>query len=78
MSPKLFPKKNKDGSIVLTMEVSGLVEVISWVLGFGRQAEVIAPEHLRQAVAEEIAAAMGKYVGEPTQLSQEEAEERTW
>jgi len=71
-------KKDKDGSVVLTMEVGGLVEVMSWVLGFGRQAEVLAPAHLRQAVAEELAATMGKYVGEFMPPLQERAEKSPW
>jgi predicted DNA-binding transcriptional regulator YafY len=51
---------------------------MSWVLGFGRQAEVLEPEHLREAVGRELEATMGIYMGEPTRSSQEEAEERTW
>ena len=39
------------GNLLLTMEVGGLDEVMSWVLGFGRQAEVLSPAHLRKAVA---------------------------
>ncbi len=50
-----------DGSILMAMEVGGLSEVMSWVLGFGRQAEVLDPEHLRQAVAEEAQAVVGRY-----------------
>ncbi len=76
--PSQVFKKDKGGNVVLTMEVGGLVEVMSWVLGFGRQAEVMEPAHLRQAVAEEIATTMGKYVGDSTRPSQEEAEKRTW
>jgi len=53
--------KDKDGSVLLTMEVGGLSEVMSWVFGFGRQAEVLEPAHLREAVAEEIDAAATKY-----------------
>jgi predicted DNA-binding transcriptional regulator YafY len=60
--PSQVFKKDKDGSVVLAMEVGGLVEVMSWVLGFGRQAEVLEPPHLREAVAEELAATAGKYV----------------
>jgi predicted DNA-binding transcriptional regulator YafY len=44
------------------MEVRGLVEVMSWVLGFGRHAEVLEPEHLRQAVAAELEATARRYV----------------
>jgi len=45
--------KHEDGSLIMTMEVGGLREVVSWVMGFGRQAEVLDPAHLRLAVAEE-------------------------
>ncbi len=44
-----------------------MVEVMSWVLGFGRQAEVLAPEHLREAVAEELAVA-GEQYGEDREV----------
>ena len=47
------------------MEVGGLVEVMSWVMGFGRHAEVLEPEHLRQAVAQELAATAQRYVEDP-------------
>lgn len=47
---------------LVTMEVGGLVEVMSWVLGFGRQAEVLEPGHLREAVAQELTATTEKYV----------------
>jgi len=76
--PSQVFRKEKDGGVVLTMEVSGLVEVMSWVLGFGRQAEVLEPVHLRQAVAEEIATTMGKYGREPLQPLQEGAEKIPW
>jgi len=49
------------------MEVGGLVEVMSWVLGFGRQAEVLAPAHLREVVAEELAVA-GEQYGEDREV----------
>jgi predicted DNA-binding transcriptional regulator YafY len=52
---------DKHGHVVLSMEVGGLVEVMNWVLGFGRQAEIMEPAHLRKAVAEELEAAAGKY-----------------
>ena len=36
----------------MTMQVGGLCEVMNWVMGFGRHAEVLEPAHLRQAVAQ--------------------------
>lgn len=47
--------------IELAMEVSGTVEVVSWVLGFGDQAEVLEPASLRDQVAAELARASARY-----------------
>ena len=65
--PSQVFKKHKDGSLLLTIEVGGLCEVMNWVMGFGKHAEVLEPAHLRRAVAEELAATVGKYAdrGEP-------------
>jgi len=49
------------GGIEMTMEVRGTVEVVSWVLGFGGTAEVLAPPALRAAVAAELADAVKRY-----------------
>lgn len=43
-----------DGSVLLSMTVSGLGEVKRWVLGFGSHAEVLAPAELREEVKREI------------------------
>jgi predicted DNA-binding transcriptional regulator YafY len=59
--PSQTIQKDRDGSILMTMEVGGLREVMSWILGFGRQAEVLEPAHLRQAVSEELTATADKY-----------------
>ena len=59
--PSQVFEKDGNGDVILTMEVGGLVEVMSWVLGFGRQAEVLEPEHLRKAMVEEIAAVARRY-----------------
>lgn len=45
-----------DGSLVLHINVSGLGEVKRWVLGYGRHAEVLAPEWLRREIDDEVAA----------------------
>ena len=58
----------------MTMEVGGLREVMSWVMGFGREAEVLERSRLRQAVAEELTSTVEKYVSEPTAVMEEETD----
>jgi hypothetical protein len=55
------------------MEVGGLCELMSWVMGFGRQAEVLEPEHLRTAVAEELSATAEKYVEDSLRIYYEDS-----
>jgi predicted DNA-binding transcriptional regulator YafY len=47
-------EEKQDGSLVLHMKTAGMVEVKNWVLQFGSEAEVLAPESLRQECMEEI------------------------
>lgn len=62
----------------MTMEVGGLRAVMSWVMGFGREAEVIEPDHLRRAVAQELAATTGKYTEETVPIIyQDDSQRRT-
>ncbi len=49
------------GGIELVMDVSGTVELASWVLGFGEHAEVLKPESLRAQVAAELRTAAARY-----------------
>lgn len=58
--------KRVPGGIELTMEVSGTVEVVSWVLGFGDKAEVLEPGSLRDQVASELARASARYAARET------------
>jgi len=51
------------GGIEMIMEVRGTTEVVSWVLGFGDKARVLAPAGLRDAVATELARAIRSYQG---------------
>lgn len=53
--------KRVPGGIELTMNVSGTVEVLSWVLGFGDKAEVMEPGSLRDQVAAELERATARY-----------------
>lgn len=52
---------NADGGIQLTLRVTSTVELIPWVLGWGRHCEVIAPERFRNEVAADLAAATVRY-----------------
>ena len=69
--PSQVFQKDKDRTLLMTMEVGGLREVMSWVMGFGRHAEILEPAHLRQAVAEELSITAGKYAEGPVLTSQE-------
>jgi proteasome accessory factor B len=44
-------QEHADGRVVLTLEVRGTVGITSWLLGFGDQAEVLAPASLREELA---------------------------
>ena len=48
-----------DGRVVLRLRAGGFYEIKSWVLSFGAAAEVLEPEELREAVREEMRAALG-------------------
>ena len=50
-----------DGSIIVTMEVAINYEILSWILGFGCKADVVAPESLRARVRQELEASLGRY-----------------
>ncbi len=43
-------KEKKDGSLVLKMRVSCYIPLISWILGWGENAEIIKPESIRSEV----------------------------
>jgi predicted DNA-binding transcriptional regulator YafY len=43
------------GGVEMTMDVRGTTEVVSWVLGFGRTAEVLEPTTLRDQIRAEVA-----------------------
>lgn len=53
---------NVPGGVELTMTVRGATEALSWVLGFGNEAEVGEPLERCDAVRDEFAAALKAYV----------------
>ena len=48
-SQEVLPQE--DGSIILTFTAGGRMEIVSWILSYGRHVEVLEPEDLRQEVA---------------------------
>jgi proteasome accessory factor B len=53
--------RNEDGSLDFRAKVSGIREISWWILGYGDQAEVLAPPELRRLVAQRAEATLGKY-----------------
>ncbi len=50
-----------NGGIILSLEVSGTLELMSWVLGFGEKAEILEPQALREEVSRVVEAAAKRY-----------------
>lgn len=59
-SQKLTPQP--DGFLLAEFDLDGTEEIMRWVLGFGRHAEVVEPEGLRERMAEEIGKMADRYV----------------
>ncbi len=52
-----------DGSLLLHLRLSDTIEVKSWLLSFGAQAEVLSPPELREEVMEEVRMLAERYCG---------------
>ena len=52
---------NDDGSMDFRVRVDGLREITWWILGYGKEVEVIAPRSLRKAVADVAEKVLAKY-----------------
>ncbi len=53
--------RNVAGGVELSMEVRGTTEIVSWVLGFGQEAEIVEPAELRAAMVAEFKGALARY-----------------
>jgi proteasome accessory factor B len=53
--------KDVPGGVEMEMDVRGSTEVLSWVLGFGKEAEVIEPSTLRETVQIELQRSLDSY-----------------
>lgn len=61
--PSQSIKPGAEGGLELSMRVAGTTELLSWVLGFGAEAEVLSPPDLRASLREEHLAAGARYAG---------------
>lgn len=59
--PRQEVKEESGGSIVLSFPAPDLYEVKRWVLQWGREAEVLAPEELRQELRKDAEALLQRY-----------------
>lgn len=66
---------HRDGSLLFEVRLSSLEEVKSWVLSFGRHAEVLEPAGLREEMAEEVAAMLDGYAKTLPKEGQVESDE---
>jgi proteasome accessory factor B len=48
--------KEKDGGLLAEFDLDGTEEIMRWILSFGRHAEVVEPEELRQEILDEACA----------------------
>ncbi|MGL6196182.1 MAG: helix-turn-helix transcriptional regulator [Thermoguttaceae bacterium] len=56
--------KRADGSIDFHVQVSGLNEILWWILGYGKEAEVIKPLELREKIRNHVCALSEMYISE--------------
>jgi len=60
--PSQVLEHEADGSLRWRGQVSGLLEIRAWILGWGPDAEVLEPSELRTWVAAQLSAAAARYV----------------
>jgi predicted DNA-binding transcriptional regulator YafY len=58
---------HSDGSLSLTFQASSETEVVSWLLSFGDEAEILSPDWLRETVREKIKCLIKTYKISPAQ-----------
>lgn len=52
---------NKDGSAMLMFEISHLDELATWIMGWGKEAKVLAPQKLAERIRNEHRSAAQQY-----------------
>ncbi len=59
-------EEESDGSLLVTLRVTSSVEMRPWILGWGGDVEVLAPEQLREAIARSVREASARYADSST------------
>ena len=60
--------EQKDGSVILELDVAGPREIKHWILRWGSQAQVLEPDSLREAIRSEAAEILGVYANSSEQM----------
>jgi predicted DNA-binding transcriptional regulator YafY len=63
-SQEIVPLAEEGGEIELRLRLSALEDVARWILGFGPQAEALAPPELREALARQVRETAALYGGD--------------
>lgn len=63
-----------NGSLIVHLELSDLTEVRSWIMSFGSQVTVLAPESLRNSIRDELTKVLEKYGSGRTESRPQSAE----
>lgn len=63
-----------DGALDFRCTVSGLREISWWILGYGGEAEVVAPDELRQIIASHVARLVDRYGSGATRAARKPVE----
>lgn len=59
--PTQVVHSQSDGSVIFEAEVAGIEEIAIWILGYGKEAEALEPESLRDYIIEQIKGAAANY-----------------
>jgi predicted DNA-binding transcriptional regulator YafY len=54
-------EEQPDGGVLLSFEAGGRMEIVSWILSYGRHAELLGPAELREEIARQVAEIASAY-----------------
>jgi predicted DNA-binding transcriptional regulator YafY len=60
--------EQRDGSVILEVDVAGTQEIKHWILRWGSRAQVLEPDSLREEIRSEAAEILGVYANSSEQI----------